>query len=239
MFLTLRRRNSKAYKHIFIDLDRTIWDFEQNKTDALHDIFFDHQLDLIFPNFDAFMKSYTKNNDYLWIKYRKNELPKEILRFKRFEMTLSDYGEANLKLAKTLGEEYLQVMPLKTATIPGSRELLEYLHPNYSLYVLSNGFSEVQTPKLKRCHLDNFFDRVITSEALGFHKPDKRAFGQALSIVNARKEDSIMIGDELDVDILGARKFGIDQIYFNPFKIKHRERVTHEVTQLLQIKDIL
>jgi len=228
-----------AYKHIFFDLDRTLWDFEQNMRDALVDIYLNHKLDSAIPNPDSFIESFNRNNHYLWDKYLKGELTKEVLRYKRFEITLLEYGIESKPLAETIGDEYLTIMPLKTALIHGTRETLDYLADRYKLHVISNGFKEVQLPKLQRSNIDKYFEWVVTSEHSGFHKPDKRAFGYALSKANARKDESIMIGDDLEIDIIGAKKFGIDQIYFNPNKNPHQAKVTFEVRELTEIKKIL
>ncbi|MGD9977843.1 MAG: YjjG family noncanonical pyrimidine nucleotidase [Bacteroidales bacterium] len=233
----LKRRHS--YRHLFFDLDRTLWDFEQNKVDALRDIYFDYQLDIAFPNILTFIDTFTRHNDYLWDKYIKGELSKDVLRFKRFEITLNDYGIDNQRLAKTIGDEYLKIMPLKTALVPGTRDLLEYLGKKYKLHIISNGFNEVQLPKLQRCHIDHYFEWVVTSEIAGYHKPDPRVFGYSLSKANAKKEESLMIGDDLNVDIVGAKKFGIDQIYFNPGNVPHKLKITYEVNSLSEIMKIL
>lgn len=229
----------RVYKHIFFDLDRTLWDFEQNKVDALRDIFFDFQLDTTFPTVTTFIDSFTRHNDYLWAKYLKGELTKDVLRFKRFEVTLLDYGLNNQRLAKTLGDEYLKVMPQKTALIAGTRDVLEYLSEKYKLHIITNGFNEVQLPKMERCHIEHYFEWIVTSEIAGYHKPDSRVFGYSLSKANAKKEESIMIGDDLEIDIVGAKKFGMDQIYFNPENKPHKLKVTHEVQSLRDIIKIL
>jgi len=239
MFNGLFNKKVKVYKHIFFDLDRTLWDFDQNMVDALRDIFFDFNLDSVFPNINTFITTFTKHNDYLWEKYRLGELKKDILRFKRFDLTLRDYGVNDQRLAKRMGEEYLLITPSKTALIPHTREVLEYLHPKYKLHIISNGFNEVQFPKLDKCHIAKYFDKVITSESSGYHKPCPEAFGYSLSSVNARKEESIMIGDDLEIDIIGAKKFGIDQIYFNQFNLNHKAKPTHEIHTLLELKKIL
>ena len=101
MILDIFSKKQRPYKHIFFDLDRTLWDFEQNKEDALRDIFFDYQLDTVFPNILTFINTFTKHNDYLWEKYLKGELTKDGLRYKRFDVTLVDYGLNNTRLAKT------------------------------------------------------------------------------------------------------------------------------------------
>jgi len=239
MFNGLFSKKVKNYKHIFFDLDRTLWDFDQNMVDALRDIFFDFNLDTSFPNVNTFIASFTKHNDYLWEKYRLGELKKDILRFKRFDLTLKDYGVNELLLAKKIGEEYIRITPNKTALVPHTREVLEYLSKKYTLHIISNGFNEVQYPKLEKCHIAKYFDKVITSESSGFHKPCPEAFGYSLSSANAKKEESIMIGDDLEIDIIGAKKFGIDQVYFNSHGKPHKAKPTYEIQSLLELMKIL
>ncbi|HPF93544.1 MAG TPA: HAD-IA family hydrolase [Tenuifilaceae bacterium] len=107
------------------------------------------------------------------------------------------------------------------------------------LHIITNGFNEVQFTKLELCGLSSYFTKVITSEISGYHKPRPEAFGYTLSSANARKAESIMIGDDLEADILGAKAFGIDQIFFNPNREQHGHSVTHEITSLLELKKIL
>ncbi len=232
-------QKKKKYKHVFFDLDRTIWDFEQNMLDALKDIYFDNSLDSVFPDFTTFAKTFIKHNDRLWEQYRRGELKKDVLRFVRFDLTLKDYGMNDLYRAKQIGEDYLRITPTKTALIPNSRELLEYLSKKYKLHIISNGFNEVQFPKLEKCLISHYFDKVITSEMSGYHKPCPEAFGFALSSANARKDESIMVGDDMEIDIEGAKKFGMDQIYFNPQRKPVKTKTTFEVHSLLEVMDIL
>jgi len=232
-------QKKKDYKHVFFDLDRTIWDFEQNMNEALKDIYFDNALDSVFPDFTTFVRTFVKHNDRLWDQYRRGELKKDVLRFVRFDLTLKDYGMDDRYLAKQIGEDYIKITPTKTALIPNSREVLEYLSKKYKLHIISNGFNEVQLPKLEKCHIDNFFDKVITSEMSGYHKPCPEAFGFSLSHANAKKNESIMIGDDMKIDIEGAKKFGMDQIYFNPQRKPLKIKPTYSVNSLLEIKSIL
>lgn len=229
----------KVYKHIFFDLDRTLWDFEQNMVEALKEIYFDNQLDVVFPDFTTFTNTFVKHNDRLWEQYRKGELRKEVLRFTRFDLTLKDYGLDDRYLAKKIGDDYINITPTKTALIPHARETLNYLGQKYKLHIISNGFNEVQLPKLQKCHIDHFFDKVITSEMSGYHKPCPEAFGFALSQANARKKESIIVGDDLEVDIAGAKKFGIDQVYFNPKHAKPKVKATYEIYSLPELTRIL
>ena len=136
------------------------------------------------------------------------------------------------KTAKNMGIDYVTISPTKTVLFPHSHEALSYLKNKYALFVLTNGFKQVQTTKLKNCNLEQYFTKLICSEDIGVQKPKTEAFRYALKTVNAKKNESIMIGDDLNVDILGAKKSGIDQVYFNPKKITHNEQPTFEITSL-------
>lgn len=231
-------KKKKNYKHIFFDLDRTLWDFDRNMTLTLEELYSRHNLAPYFLNFETFHKTFIKHNERLWSEYMNGRLPKDILRTKRFELTLKDFNLKNWDLAQVIGEEYIAESPLKTALLPYAREILEKLQPKYKLYIITNGFNEVQFNKLKLCGLEQFFTRVITSEISGYHKPHPQAFAYPLSSANALKEESIMVGDDLAIDILGARSFGIDQVFLNTKQEQHSEHITHEVTTLLELEKI-
>jgi putative hydrolase of the HAD superfamily len=227
------------YKHIFFDLDRTLWDFDQNMRLTLQEIYNRHNLGSAFANYESFHNSFVGHNERLWDYYRKGNMKKEILRFKRFDLTLRDAGIKNEFLAQTIGEEYITESPMKTTLIPYTIETLEYLHTKYNLHIITNGFNEVQFTKLKLCGIEKYFQKVITSEMSGFHKPRPEAFSHPLSVVNAKKQESLMVGDDLEIDVLGAKNFGMDQVFYNPEGIAHSESVTYEIKSLKGLIDIL
>ena len=227
------------YKHIFFDLDRTLWDFESNMKITLKEIFQKYKLDNHIASADDFIEVFNKNNDRLWGWYQKGQMKKDVLRYKRFELTLNDFGIKDKDLAQVIGEEYINESPKKTALIPHTKEVLDYLFPKYQLHIITNGFNEVQFTKLKLCGIESYFGRVITSEVSGYHKPKAEAFGYPLSSVNAKKKESIMIGDDLVNDIIGAKRFGMDQVYLNLNKLKHNENPTFEISSLSELIDIL
>ena len=107
------------------------------------------------------------------------------------------------------------------------------------MHIITNGFEEVQFIKLEKSNLAQYFEEVITSENAGQKKPHPTIFDFALNLTGAKKEESLMIGDNLEADILGAQQFGIDQVYFNPEKASHQVSVTHEISDLKQLIPIL
>ncbi|HBS87678.1 MAG: noncanonical pyrimidine nucleotidase, YjjG family [Bacteroidetes bacterium GWF2_38_335] len=229
----------KKYKHLFFDLDRTLWDFEKNALELFMDIFKNRQLDKIFPDFDIFYTTYKKHNDALWELYRHGKIKKDILRYKRFSDTLEEFGFSDANLAKNIGDDYVNLSPYKNNLFPNTIETLEYLYPKYKLYIITNGFKEVQFTKLKKSNLERFFTRVITSEDVGVQKPNPEIFHYSVSSVNAKKIECLMIGDDPEVDILGARKYGIDQVLFNTENKKHSEKPTYEISDLSELKNFL
>jgi putative hydrolase of the HAD superfamily len=227
------------YKHIFFDLDRTLWDFDSNSGEALSDIFNKYQLNRFFESLEPFVKAYHKHNEFLWNSYRDGQIKKETLRSQRFELALSEVEIVNPELAKALNEDYLILSTEKTILFPHTYEILNYLQKKYSLYILTNGFRETQFKKMKNCNLDKYFHHVFTSETIGYNKPHPKIFHWAMSSVNGRKEECLMIGDDIEVDIVGAKSAGMDQVYFNPGKLAIKEKPTYDIVSLIDLKEIL
>ena len=227
------------YKHIYFDLDRTIWDFDKNTYDSFQDIFEKYNLEKIFKTFDNFYNSYVKHNDILWNDYREKKIKKSILSYKRFSLTLEEFGVDDDELAKKIAHDYINISPTKKQLFPYAHETLEYLHKKYKLYIITNGFNEVQFTKLKNSDLDKYFLKVFTSEDAGAQKPNPLIFQHALKNVNASKKESIMIGDDLQVDVLGAKNFGLDQVFFNPERKEHKEEISYEINSLNELLEIL
>lgn len=230
----------KKYKHLFFDLDRTLWDFDKNSKETLQDLFISFGLQkLDIPDFDIFYEHYCHHNIYLWDLYRGGKIDKDFLSVERFYLTLADFGIENKKLSELISIDYVEQSPLKTALFQYTHEVLDYLNKRYSLHIITNGFKEIQFRKLNLCGLEKYFTSVIVSEEAGCNKPDKKIFFYALEKNKANTEESIMIGDDLAVDILAAKAVGMDQIYVNYDRLPHDEKITHEVFSLKELCKIL
>jgi len=229
----------EPYQCIFIDLDRTLWDFEANAREALEEIYEKHNLSQIFPGFQSFIENYRRYNHRLWEEYRNGKIEKELLKYVRFRLTLKSFGKNDLSLAKKLGREYVDISATKTHLFPHSHEVLSYLRDNYPLYIITNGFQEVQLKKIRNSGLEGYFEGIITSERAGVQKPHEDIFLYALEQAGTDAKHSLMIGDDVEGDIRGARAIGMDQVLFNPGQKEHRENPTYEIGSLLELKDIL
>ena len=230
----------RKFRHIFLDLDRTLWDFEENSRQELESIFRKfklQQLGISLPN--EFIKIYKSINEECWSLYRLNKLSKEDLRNIRFLKTLEYFGISDQIIAEQIGQEYVNNSPKRTILIDGCHELLIYLKNKYQLHIITNGFEEVQVKKLSNSKLTPYFEKMITSESAGFKKPRKEIFNYALNLTGAKLSESVMIGDDLQTDIQGAVNIGMESIYFNPNRKNHSFNILADVETLLEIKSIL
>jgi len=230
----------KKYKHIFFDLDKTLWDFTLNSIDSFEDLFSIFELEKKgIPSAQIFHEKYNKHNEHLWDMYRSGLIEKSFLSVQRYVLTLQDFDINERLLAESMSKEYLRLSPLKTKLIPGAIEVLKYLSDKYTLHIITNGFNEVQYIKIERSGIKKYFDKIITSEEAGCNKPNTVIFNHSLNKAQAQASESLMIGDDLEVDILGAKQAGIDQIYVNFEKTPHTNLISYEVNSLTEIMNIL
>ena len=229
----------KKYKHIFFDLDRTLWDFDAAAEVAFERIYDKYDLEKLgIPSAHEFHEVYHPLNEQLWELYREDKITKADLNRTRFLKPLEHYGIHDVELADHLSEDYVYWSPRIVRLVPGTMELLEYLKPKYHLHLITNGFEEVQDTKLTLSGMKPYFETLTVSEEVGVKKPNPEIFQYALRKAHATAEESLMIGDEMAVDIDGARAAGIDTVLLNPKGEKIDGERTFEVRNLLEIKQI-
>ena len=228
------------YKNLFIDLDDTLYDFSAASRESFREAYTLLHYERFFESFEHYMSLYTPYNLILWKLYGEGKITKGELNRKRYSHPLESVGINDQDLADTFCHESLSRIPTKNCIIPGAIELLEYLRPKYRMFILSNGFKELQSHKMQTAGLDKYFDALILSEDIGINKPRPELFHHALSSTGSKLEESIMIGDMFETDIAGAANIGMQQIYYNPKGVKELPfRPTYEVADLLDIKRIL
>ena len=233
----------KHYTDLFIDFDDTLYDTHGNAVIALHELFASLGLDRYFPQPEVFYDEYWKANIDLWTRYAKEEITRDYLIVERFRHPLS-FGkglEPTEAYCREVGDRFLDFCSNKPGLIEGARELVDYLQAQgYRMHLCSNGFHEVQYKKLRACGLDGSFQTVILSEDAGYNKPSPQFFDYAFRVSGAFPETTLMIGDNFQTDILGAKHVGLDTAYFNRFPdFPAPEPITYEVTSLRELMDIL
>ncbi len=228
------------YKHLFFDLDHTIWDFDKNAEETLHELYHTYnlkQLGLHSP--DLFIEAYTKNNHQLWAEYHVGKISKEVLRSTRFSKTFAELGVSPDLIPGKFEDDYVSICPTKTNLFPHAHETLSYLESKYTLHIISNGFKESTELKIGNNGLAKYFRTIFISEIIGFNKPDKAIFEHALLTTEAKVSESLMIGDSVEADIRGAQDFGMKAIYFNPARSEKPDDVVHQIHCLSELVKIL
>ena len=230
----------KKYKHIFFDLDRTLWDFDAAAEVAFERIYEKYELkNLGIPSAHEFHEVYHPLNEQLWVLYRADKITKAELNRTRFLKPLEHYGIHDSALADHLSEDYVYWSPRIVRLVPGTMELLDYLKPKYHLHLITNGFQEVQHTKLSGSGLEPYFETLTVSEEVGVKKPNPEIFHYALRKAHATAEESLMIGDEMAVDIDGAREAGMDTLLFHPTEDRVEGERTYDVRCLKEIIGLL
>ncbi len=204
------------YKNLFIDLDDTLWAFSENSKDTFYEVYISHYLNRYFNSFTHFYSLYHQENERLWSDYSKGLIKKEDLNTRRFLYPLQAVGVNDEKLAKTYSDNYFAIVPTKKVLMPYAKEAIEYLHSKYRLFILSNGFRELQSEKMISAGIYNYFNKIILSEDIWILKPHPEIFNFALSATQSQLKESLMIGDSWEADIVGAKSISMDQMYYNP-----------------------
>lgn len=221
---------------VFFDLDHTLWDFDKNSALTFQKIFDDNKIEI---DLNSFLKIYEPLNLNYWKLYREDKIDKESLRYGRLADT---FHAINYKVSDVvihqLSEDYITFLTTYNHLFDNTIEILEYLNPNYNLHIITNGFKEVQQGKLNKAKIDHYFDTVTNSEMVGVKKPNPKIFNHALQLANTKPEQSVMVGDNYEADILGALNNGLDAICFN-YHNEELESHIKKVDYLIELKKYL
>jgi putative hydrolase of the HAD superfamily len=219
-------------KALFFDWDHTLWDHDLNAKEVLLDLAAEYEL-AIEPF--SYWASFEKINNGLWDQYAAGEISQAELRetrFVRFFQELSIEGPA-----AEFGDKYLERAPRKTNLMPGAFELIQDLAAHFPLYILTNGFDDIQYVKIEGAGMRSFFKEIITSQQVGTKKPSPLFYKYALERAGIQPEEALMIGDHVEADIRGALNVGIPAIHYNPFSIE--TDLPHEIQHLDELRSLL
>ncbi len=230
-----------SYRHLFFDLDHTLWDFDANAMETLADVYSDLQLNEAgIHDFDLFCKHYLHHNAILWDRYHHGLISAEDLKWKRMWRTLLEFKIGNEELSRKMSGHFLELLPVKKNLFPYTHEILQHLkQKGYKLHLLTNGFEKTQWRKLDNSQLGHYFEEVITSETSNSIKPNKEIFEYALKVTKASLTESIMIGDNLDADIQGAMNAGMDAVFVNHINAElNGIKPTYVIHHLKELEEI-
>lgn len=236
----------KHYKVLFIDLDNTLYDFTGNSREAYRAVYSLLDYDRWFDDFEHYYTIYEEYNLQLWALYAEGKITKDKLNAERYAHPLLVMQVCDAEaIGARFWDEAMKRLPLGSRLMPHAREVLEYLRPRYRMYILSNGFAELQSRKMQSAGIENFFDGVILSEDIGVNKPNPLIFHHALQVAGVDASEVLMIGDNLEADIEGASRVGIDQVYYDIAgatcgnATSLHSLPTYTISSLLELKGIL
>lgn len=225
------------FKHlvtdIFFDLDHTLWDFERNSALTFQKILSENSIGVDPADF---LKVYIPVNFEFWKLYREGNITKNELRFQRLKITFDRLGHSiSNELIHLLSDQYIEHLSTYGHLFPNTTEVLDYLKPNYKLHIITNGFEEIQHKKLHRANIHKYFEHIVNSEMAGVKKPDPTIFRLALEMAKVLPQNSLMIGDSLEADILGAQSVGLHTLHFNANN-EPKHEYCHMIHDLSEIK---
>ncbi|APG61143.1 YjjG family noncanonical pyrimidine nucleotidase [Christiangramia salexigens] len=219
--------------HIFFDLDHTLWDFDKNSELAFREIFANQKLEF---DIDEFLEAYVPINFRYWELYRNNSVSKEALRYGRLKESFDALKFETLdSTINEIADDYIKYLPNNNHLLEGSVEVLDYLSKNYMLHIITNGFEEIQQTKMRNSGIHEYFRSITTSEDAGVKKPHPQIFKKALEKGGALPWNSVMIGDNLEADIIGAANYGLKPILIDPAN-KFPE---HDYLRIEKLKELL
>lgn len=228
-------------RHLFFDLDHTLWDFEGNAKTCLDQIYHTHRIsDLGVVNFDVFYSTFSEVNKHYWYLLDTKKISHQQLRRERFQTTLARLEvDISSGLSEAMNEQFMSLLPSQPLLMPYTLELLETLKPHFQLHILSNGFQQIQRQKMASGGILSYFDQVITHDIAQAHKPSPEIFTFAFNQANCSVEEALMIGDNWMADIEGALQMGMMAIHYDPDQEPSQEPSFIRISSLHQIPQIL
>ena len=227
-------------KHIFFDLDNTLWDHRGNSEITLQQMFAEYQLQEKFGfSFEEWHPVFYDKNELLWEQIREGHIQKAELRERRFRDPFLMFDVDDLELTEEWENIYLDRMGQMSGTVQGAKDLLEYLQPNYHIHVITNGFEEVSHKKIENSDLNGFIQTLTCADEIGLRKPDPRLFQLALDKAGTVKEEALIIGDDWIADVIGGLGAGWQAVFFDALLDGNQMEDVPTVKSLHEIKNLL
>lgn len=227
--------------NVFFDLDNTLWDHRKNAKLTLQKLFKNYNCAEKYQlEFEDFHTQYDSINEGLWAGLRDEKIDKAYLRKHRFYDTFLKFNIDDFELSQKFENQFLDDIVEYNELVEGALEILHYLKDKkYILHIITNGFEEVTHRKIDGSGMSEFFKTVTSADSLGIRKPNPKIFDYALKIANTKKEESILIGDDWIADVLGAKNYGMNVIFFDVFKEQPALTEIKRIENLLEIKNYL
>jgi len=208
------------YKYLFIDADNTIFDYSKAERESLHKSLRESILQSgISCMPETALSKYREINSSLWKELENGTVSIDFLRVERFRRLFKSCGINSFddETCRNISEVYLDHLGNSGHMLEGALEILETLGKSCTFSLITNGIGTVQRSRLKAAGIEKYFRSIIISEEIGFKKPEKNFFDEAVKRSGNPPADKILvIGDSLSSDIKGGVNYGLDTCWFNP-----------------------
>lgn len=235
----------KEYKTLLFDLDDTLIDDDENRRYAIKKILTERKEDLNFNKIEKFIEvdnQFWKDRVDGRIKdpyeFKTLEEKTEWVRAQRFiiyfdNITLQEAIEINNRYMEHISEN---AIPIKNAV-----DIINYLYKKgYEVYVTTNGPTKAANGKLEKINVKKYIKYTFSAEEAGHMKPSSEFFNSFFEkINNYKKEEMLIIGDDVEKDIQGGIRNGIDTCWFNHRRANSNIKANYEIYDLLDLKKIL
>lgn len=232
-----QHNKTQKYDDLFFDIDNTLVDFHQGSQRAFQKVFEEMQL-AFTPEVYA---QYTQVNKRYWMAYEDGKIDNATLRSGRFEAFFEEHGYGK-RNGQAVNSAYLNHLITETEPVKGIKGLLTDLKGEYRIHAITNGFKEVQRPRLKRMELIDLFDSITVSDEIGVAKPEAAYFDHAFqqNFPLPDKSRTLVIGDSLTSDIQGGNRYGVDTCWIaNELHNDGSYKPTYTIHSILDIEQIL
>jgi len=225
------------YEIIIFDADETLFDFKKSEREAFKNSML--EFDIAYDE-NHHLKIYQGINTAIWKEFEEGLITQKKLKVERFKR-LSDELQAGFN-EEEFAKAYMRHLSNGSFLFEDTIELVESLHKDYRLTIVTNGLKDVQDNRIRKSIIAKYFEDIVVSEEVEVSKPDPRIFEHALNnIKHTDKGKVLMVGDSLTSDIKGGINFGIDTCWYNPNKIVNKTGIkpTYEIATFNELKEIL
>jgi putative hydrolase of the HAD superfamily len=225
------------YEIIIFDADETLFDFKKSEKDALKNTMLEFNIEY---DENYHLKIYKDINTAIWKEFESGLITQNKLKVERFKR-LSDRLNTRFDEIE-FAKSYMKHLSYASFLYDDSICLIESLHKDYRLIIITNGLTDVQDNRIRKSIIAKYFENIVISEEVGVSKPNPKIFEHALDNINYNGKSKVLIvGDSLTSDIQGGINFSIDTCWFNPNKIVNNTEIkpTYEIFSLMELKDVL
>lgn len=228
-------------KHIFFDLDNTLWDTDKNSKLTLQKMFDDMQVREKYKiDFSDFYTKYYYRNEHLWALYRQEKVTKNDILGHRFTDTFLELGIDDKHICDYFNEYFISKVVENNNLVDYAEETLKYLkQKGYDLHIVSNGFIEPTERKVKDTPIKNYISTLTSGEEINKRKPAKEVFELSLKKAQAKAEESSFVGDDWEGDIIGGKNVGMFPVFFDyKQEGKYTQKEIPVIKELRELKEM-